>query len=263
MIYLLIAILLVVIVDRSLPSLLQKLLYPAPAVAVTTPLENLVEKVLATSNDNTISGWLQPPANDTTAMLLVLHGNGENLETMKMGGILSSLSRLNIGYFAIDYPGYGNSSGTSSEENCVEAAITAYSWIRKEYPTNPLIVMGWSLGAGVTFQTVRQKNDVAGIIAISPWTRLADVAKEHYPEWVVNRWLKESYDSVNSINAIDCNLLLIHGENDGIIPFEHGRQLSQTGGDRVTWLPLRHTGHNNVFSQVETWDAIRKFLAKL
>jgi len=253
------------IADRFLPFQLQKLLYPAPSIAVTTPPKGLSDQFFTREGGSRVHGWLKPPATDSTTILLVLHGNGENLETMKMGGILSSLSRLDIGLVAIDYPGYGNSLGRSTEKSCTDAAVAAYDWLGEKYPNNPRIIMGWSLGAGVMFQAIKEKNGqgLAGLIAISPWIHLSAVAREHYPNWVVQRWLKEEYDSIEAMKFFSCPLLLIHGEDDTIIPFAHGERLSRFRKDLTTWLPLANTGHNDVFSKSETWDAIRAFLAKL
>lgn len=262
MIYLLIAgLALLFVIDRFLPSLLQKLLYPAPAISVGSAPAGLVEKQFVLEDGAKIVGWLNPPKDDSTAIILLLHGNAENLETMKMGGVLHNLSQMGTGYLAIDYPEYGRSTGSSNEESCTRAARKAFDWLKARYPNNPLVIMGWSLGAGIGFQTADGVGDaLSGFIGISPWFTLGDVALEHYPGWVVGRWLKEDYNSAKSLKSLSCPILLIHGEEDTIIPLSHGERLSRFLPDQTTWVPLENTGHNDIFSHSQTWEAIRSFL---
>ena len=126
------------------------------------------------------------------------------------------------------------------------------------------MIMGWSLGAGIGFQTADGLGSrLSGFIGISPWFTLGDVAIEHYPGWVVGRWLKEDYNSVKSLKSLSCPILLIHGEDDTIIPFSHGERLSRLQPELTTWVPLKDTGHNDIFSRSQTWEAIRDFLRQI
>jgi len=265
MIYLLLAGLATLfILDKSLPSLLQKLLYPAPSISVGSAPPGLEEKQFVLEDGSSVVGWLNPPKSNSSAIVLLLHGNAENLETMKLGGVLYNLSQMETSYLAIDYPGYGRSTGSSNEESCTAAARKAYDWLKSTYPNNPLVIMGWSLGAGIGLQTASGlRSELSGFIGISPWFTLSDVAREHYPDWVVGRWLREEYNSAENLQNLDCPILLIHGEEDAIIPFSHGERLSLFQPDATTWVPLKNTGHNDVFSRAQTWQAIRTFLNQI
>ena len=75
--------------------------------------------VRTTADETRISSWHLPadhlPASRPVA--LFFHGNGENLETMRQTGLFGELAGLQIGFAAVDYPGYGRSGGRASEES--------------------------------------------------------------------------------------------------------------------------------------------------
>lgn len=59
-------------------------------------------------------------------------------------------SRLDVNIFTIDYRGFGDSSGTPSEDGLAIDARTAFDWLISQ-GTNPsqILIYGHSLGTGV------------------------------------------------------------------------------------------------------------------
>ena len=50
------------------------------------------------------------------------------------------------------------------------------------------------------------------------------------------------------IRTIKTPLLIMHGENDRVIPFSQGRSLyERSSSEDRTWLPLSACGHNDLF----------------
>ena len=112
----------------------RQLTYPAPPIRVpATPPAPLEAVELATTDETLISVWHLPadhlPA--TRPVALFFHGNGENLETMRQTGLFGELAGLDIGFAAVDYPGYGRSGGRPSEESLGLAADAAWPWARR------------------------------------------------------------------------------------------------------------------------------------
>jgi fermentation-respiration switch protein FrsA (DUF1100 family) len=197
---------------------------------------------------------LQGPA------VLFLHGNGENLQTMHQAGLFEDLKGLGLPFLAIDYPGYGRSFGEPSEAGLVRSAESGAEWLRRKHPGRPLAFCGWSLGAAVAVQAAgRSQPD--GLILLSAWSRLADVAKVHYPDWMVKLLLRERYDSLEAAERIRCRVLLVHGERDSIIPPEQGRLLFGRFPVPPAWVAVPDADHNDLLSRSIVWEEIGKFLA--
>lgn len=237
--------------------------YPAPSVNIPSPPpEPFKEIKISYDKNKSVSSWLFKNNNDPKApFVLIFHGNGENLETMRQGGILHQFMNLNINFLAMDYPGYGRSDGKSSEKNNIDAANSVFQWIETNFKENPKIIFGWSLGAAVAIQTVYYNQDkIDGLIAFSCWSSLPDVAAAHYPRFLVNSLLKENYNSVEAAKKIGCPALLIHGEKDNIIPISQGKKVAEAMDSFAKWVSVSNSGHNDIFSHEVVWQEIAGFV---
>lgn len=246
------------------PWLIRKMIYPAPFFTVGAPPAQIEEVPLELADGTKVYAWLKRSNhahNDSTPLLIFFHGNGENLKSMQMGGMFEAFADLGVHFLALDYPGYGKSEGSASEESILAAANQLFAWANEAFPNAPKIIGGWSLGAGVAFQNAAEHSaNIDGLLVISPWSSLPDVAAAHYPRWMVNSLLKEQYDSRKAAEKIACPALVIHGERDGIIPFSQGKIVKNHLAGEVTWLPVANAGHNDIFHRQVVWEAIGAFL---
>ncbi|MCB0305566.1 MAG: alpha/beta fold hydrolase [Calditrichaeota bacterium] len=246
--------------------LVGKMLYPAPWLGVKAPQAPLEEVALPLEGGIKVIAWRyrHPSPTPQTPVLIFFHGNAENLQTMAFSGIFTQFQQLNAHFLALDYPGYGRSGGRPSEGSLVAAGMAALDRAETDFPGQPVILAGWSLGAGIAFQVAaRAPERLSGFIALSAWSSLEDVAKEHFPAWLVHALLRERYDSLAAAAQIACPALLIHGESDELIPVTHGAALSRQLPNLQRWLAVPHTGHNDLFSRREVWEALEGFVKQI
>lgn len=244
-------------------SVVRQMLYPAPPVRVPSPPPAPLVEVALEANGRTVSTWHQPPA-AAAPVVLMLHGNGENLETMRQSGLFADFASAGAGVLAIDYPGYGRSPGTPSEAGNLAAAEAAWSWLLGNSNDSPRVIAGWSLGAAIAAQLAARHNDeAAGVMLLSAWDRLDAVARLHFPGWMVNALLSERYDSIAAAKQITAPAILIHGDRDTIIPIDLGRTLYAAVPTQKQWIEVHGAGHNDLLARPETWQAIHAFLSSL
>ncbi|HEX2252687.1 MAG TPA: alpha/beta hydrolase, partial [Thermoanaerobaculia bacterium] len=113
-------------------DLLRHNLFPAPAVRVPPPPAALDEVVLESAAGDHVVCWAGGASTaGTRPVALLFHGNGENLETMRRARLYAALGRLRLAWLAVDYPGYGRSTGEPSEESLAAAADAALAWARR------------------------------------------------------------------------------------------------------------------------------------
>ena len=255
-------------------SVVRQMLYPAPPVRVPSPPPAPLVEVALEANGRAVSAWYLPPSGDGAAangaqdagsrapVLLMLHGNGENLETMRQSGFFADLGAAGAGVLAIDYPGYGKSPGTPSEAVNLAAAESAWEWLLRNAEGRPAVIAGWSLGAAVAAQlAARHRDEAAGVMLLSAWDRLDAVARLHFPGWMVGALLSERYDSAAAAKGITAPALLVHGDRDDIIPIDLGRRLFAALPSEKQWVEVRGAGHNDLLARPEAWQAIHAFLA--
>ena len=240
----------------------KQMLYPAPPYRVPSPPPAPIEEALWSLADGTrIVGWASEAAAAPGAPAVVFfHGNGENLETMRLGGLYNDLDRLGIAWLAVDYPGYGASGGSPSEGSLVEAALGGFDELGRRFPGRPRVICGWSLGAAVATQLAfRRAREVDGLMLLSPWTDLPSLAGEHFPGWLVSMLLRERYDSLSLAAELPDPTLVIHGARDDIIPAGHGRRLAEALPNG-RYFEVPGAGHNDLLVRPEVWQAMAEYL---
>lgn len=246
--------------------LVGRMLYPVPWLRVQAPPAPLEEVALPLEGGVEAIAWRyrNPSPTPQIPVLIFFHGNAENLQTMALSGIFTQFQKLNAHFLALDYPGYGRSGGRPSEASLTAAGMAALERADADFPGHPIILAGWSLGAAVAFQVAaRAPERLGGFIALSAWSSLEDVAKVHFPAWLVRALLRERYDAIAAAAKITCPALLIHGEIDDLIPVTHGAVLSRQLPNLQRWLAVPHTGHNDLFSRREVWEALAEFVGRI
>ena len=238
--------------------LARALVYPVPRVPVGAPPLPLVEEILGRS----LVAWSWSPAaaRPEAPVLLFFHGNGENLQTLRDAGTLDRLREIGLPFLAIDYPGYGRSGGKPSEARLLDAADAAVAWAGARHPGRRVIPFGWSLGAAVAVQTAARHPDrVEGMILASPWTSLPEVARGHFPGWLVWLLLRDRYESLEAAGSVRCPALILHGAEDDLIPAGMGRRMAGAlKGSRRVEVP--GAGHNDLLGKQEVWETAREFV---
>jgi uncharacterized protein len=269
------AVLAFLMIDRFARSML----YPAPPVTVPSPPpDDLREERLPLVTGGEAFAWsLEPPGLPAGAPVAVfLHGNGENLETMRRSGLFERLRRMEAVSLAVDYPGYGRSGGRTTEQGVVASASAGLAWARERHPERPVVLVGWSLGAAAALGAAArdEAGEVAGVAALSPWSSLADVAAVHFPRFLVGWAVRERYDSLEAARTVAARgvpTLVIHGAHDTIIPADQGRRVAEAlresypaGGQAPTrWLAIPEAGHNDLLGYPEVWEALDRFLSEI
>ena len=77
---------------------------------------------------------------------MYFHGNGENLWSKGLQRRLKAISKAGFGIVAIDYSGYGKSTGKQSIQNLYKTAEKALAYVKQQHPKQSIVVWGHSLG---------------------------------------------------------------------------------------------------------------------
>jgi uncharacterized protein len=250
-----------------LDSVARQMLYPAPAVPVPSPPPPPLEEVrldLAAGGHAVAWASIDPGLPPDAPLAIFFHGNGENLETLRWAGLFDELRSLRVAILAADFPGYGRSPGSPSEEGLLATGDAAVAWARKQHPGRPVVVCGWSLGAALAIATAaRHPGEVQGLVALSPWTTLDETARLIFPGFVVKALLRESYDSRAAAREVRVPALVIHGERDDLIPVSQGKEIAETLAGATRWVPVARAGHNDLLGERVVWEEMEGFFRQI
>ena len=144
--------------------------------------------------------------------------------------------------FILEYPGYGLRAGTPSKANFNRAATEAYLLLRHDYPKFPVCVAGESIGSGPACALATLASPPDKIVLIVPFDKLALVAKEHMPSWVVSLMLSDNWDNLAALSNYRGPVDIYGAEADTVIPVGHARALA--AGIPSAKFALIAGGHN-------------------
>jgi pimeloyl-ACP methyl ester carboxylesterase len=80
--------------------------------------------------------------------ILYLHGTTGDRSNYHRCILYEQLSQLGLHVIALDYRGYGDSTGDPTEENVVKDALFTYEYFLKLAPHATFYIWGHSLGTG-------------------------------------------------------------------------------------------------------------------
>ena len=190
-------------------------------------------------------GWYVE-SSATNAVLLWCHGNAGNiinrLENLKL------LYQLGLSVFLFDYRGYGRSQGRPSEEGLYQDALGAHDYLTRTRMIRPerIVLFGRSLGAAVAGELAAQKL-AAGLILESSFPSIEAVAKFHYGGVPVHWLLGADFKLIDRLPQLSLPKLIIHGDQDDIIPLELGRQVFEAAKPPKFFYVISGADHNNTY----------------
>ncbi len=199
---------------------------------------------LVTADEVRLHAWFIPAVNPR-GTLLFFHGNAGNI-SHRLDSI-AIFNRLNLDVLIIDYRGYGQSEGNISEEGTYRDAEAAWRYLTEDrnIDADRIIVFGRSLGASIAAWLSHQHKPAA-LILESGFSSVPSMAQRLYPFLPVKLLAKYSYDTQSHVSNLDCPLLVVHSQNDEIIPWAEGRAVYETAHGEKHFLEIRG-GHNDGF----------------
>jgi fermentation-respiration switch protein FrsA (DUF1100 family) len=236
------------------------LLYPAGrerASAAEAGLPDFGDVSLATPDGERIVAWYRAPQ-PGRAVLLYFHGNGGSLLNRRFRARM--LTEDGRGLLLVSYRGYSGSTGAPSEEGLRIDARTAYDWLARSFPAARIVLYGESLGTGVSLRLATER-EVGGVILDAPYTSTADIAGHHFGFLPVTWLMRDQYRSIDLVHRLRAPLLVMHGEQDGVIPVAFGERLFAAAPEPKRFVRLRGSHVENLESG--GLPAVRAFLAEV
>lgn len=224
-------------------------------------VSEMVPVPVRTSDGMVVSGWYAPPRRAGRATVVYCHGNARTLahRAHKARRLLDA----GYGVFLVGYRGYGGNPGRPSENGLYADARAVVGWLLGR-GTSPgrLVLYGESLGTGIATQLATEIEDLRGVVLEAPFTRLPDLAPAYLPPGFAPALMVDHYDSLSKIAAVTAPLLIVHGEDDGVVPVDMGRRLLQTAHADAEGVFIPAAGHNNIWDRGGS-DAVLRFLARV
>lgn len=216
---------------------------------------------IATDDGEQLAAWWVP-ATEARGTVLFFHGNAGNISHRI--DYLAMFNRLGYSTLIVDYRGYGESTGSPSEEGTYRDALASWLYLTETRGVRPedIVIVGESLGGAVA-SWLAARHAPRALILASSFTSVNDLGAEIYwfvPVRLISRF---GYDTLGNLRKIRVPVLIAHSRDDDIVPFSHGQKLFTAANEPKEFLEMRG-GHNDGFLFVkEEWvQAVADFLER-
>ena len=187
-------------------------------------------------------------------------GNGTRAEWVA-GPVAQRWGDRPVEVWALNYPGYGRSTGPASLRSIPPAALATYDAMEKAAAGRPIFVGSHSLGTTVALYVATQRP-VKGMILLNP-PPLRELILQHYGWW--NLWVAASavaadipaeLDSLTNAAKGTAPAIFLSAALDAVVPPKFHRMVYDAYGGTKRLIELPDAEHNTV-PDPRTLDELR------
>lgn len=198
---------------------------------------------------------VRPSGGGGAPLVIFAHGNAELIDFWPPE--LLTFHELGAGLLLVEYPGYGRSEGSPSQESITRTFVAAYDRLaaRPQVDASRIVLLGRSLGGGAVCALAEERPSAA-LILMSCFTSTRAFAPRYLaPPFLI----RDPFDNRATVAAYDRPVLVLHGKYDEVIPFRHGLELAEAAADGR--MVAYDCGHNDFPPGWFTFSTdVRRFL---
>ncbi|XP_068005213.1 protein ABHD12B [Melanerpes formicivorus] len=231
--------------------------------------------------------WYEEALADDHPVIIYLHGNGGTRAASHRVQFLKMMGAAGFHILALDYRGYGDSSGHPTESGFTTDVLALYDWAKARSGNSSILFWGHSLGTGIATNVARKLQEERGVqvdavVLESPYTNIRDAAA-HIPITKIYRQfpgfgylILDSlalgdmfFRSDENVKVLACPLLILHAEDDDVVPPHLGRKLFETAHSAykdktkvkfITFPEKLGLGHDYISFNPELPTLVKDFL---
>lgn len=201
--------------------------------------------------------------------LLFFHGNGEVVGDYDDVG--PQYNAQGINFLAVDYRGYGQSTGKPTVAAMLQDAHRVLAWVQawlaKEGRIGPLVVMGRSLGSVSAIELAASEEAVAGLIVESGIAQtLPFLCTIGLDVQALGIDEADGFGNLEKIARVQKPTYILHAQHDQIIPLVQAEELQSLCGARSKeFQMIPGADHNNILALTGKlyYQAIKQFLKRV
>ena len=249
--------------DNSL--ILSVLFRPRPAQPGTNHLDNVIDGAIEVE-ENVVLGYRMYVHDPTAPIVLLFHGNSEIAPDYDDAAPM--YHHAGVSLMVVDYRGYGWSTGRPLVSTLLSDAEVVYECLPSVFTEaiqegSPLIVMGRSLGSACAIElAIRHPGALKGLIIESGFAHVVPLLSHLGMPTVDKVHLSDPINNIGKITLTSVPLLVIHGEEDALIPVEEGQALHDSSPATIKRLKrIPSAGHNDLLNYAEEYFvAVEEFI---
>jgi len=204
-------------------------------------------------------------ANVVVHVLNGLHKNailyfGGNAESMASSVDYIAQQFPDFSCYLMDYRGFGESTGTPSEQALYGDALALYDIVAKKH--EGISIGGRSLGTGIAIHVAAHRA-VRKLALITPYDSITSVAQGKYPMYPVSWLLKDKYNAIAEVKDIKAKTFIVIAQNDKVIPKIHVERLIKAfQKEQLKVSIIKDRGHMDISDDAGYYKIMQDFIGE-
>ncbi|KAF9684033.1 hypothetical protein SADUNF_Sadunf04G0075600 [Salix dunnii] len=201
-----------------------------------------VLKLETKRGNHVVAVYFKNPA----ASLTVLYSHGNAADLGQMYDLFCELSlHLHVNLMGYDYSGYGKSTGKPTEQNTYVDIEAAYRCLEEKYGVKEedVILYGQSVGSGPTLDLATRLPKLRAVVLHSP--------------------IASGLRNIDKIPFVTCPVLVIHGTDDEVVSWSHGKQLWERCKEKYEPLWVKGGNHCDLELYPQYIKHLKKFISAI
>lgn len=220
---------------------------------------------IGTEDNEILHGWYLSQDRKTkdlqdSTLLIFFHGNGGNL-----GGYVTHIEHLyELGFdvLAVDYRGYGMSSGDPTEQGILkDAEAIIENALNLGYSLNHIVIYGFSLGT-VPATWLAHQYKVKALVIQNGFTTIWEIPfVEKFVPGYCTHLASTDFTPKDYLAEVSCPVCIIHSKDDKLCPIRMGMELYSAVPHKVKKSFITIDGTHSVFSLESANSVLQEFLS--
>ncbi|MFT3933303.1 MAG: alpha/beta fold hydrolase [Chitinophagaceae bacterium] len=176
-------------------------------------------------------------------VVLYFHGNRKNISWY--ANYAGNFTKNGYEVWMIDYPGYGKSTGTLTEQRLYDCATQLYKLAASRFAKDSIILYGKSMGSGIAAY-IASRNNCRQLILETPYYSITSLAAHYFPIYPVSRMIHYKIPTYQYLQQVTVPATIFHGTSDGVIPFSNAKKLREFLKPADQFITIEGGSHNNL-----------------
>jgi pimeloyl-ACP methyl ester carboxylesterase len=213
--------------------------------------DSLRREVTFPSGSETLHGfWLRQPGASSRLTVVFSHGKGKNLAGQDEWSHADYLWQSGFDVLTYDYRGFGRSTGKSVDEitlaSDARSALT-FALTQPGVTLGRTVSYGHSLGSAPAITLASTTPGLRALVVEAGFSNGQAMAQSAVPLGIPVKWLlREPMLNTKRIADVPSPVLVLHGDQDRLIPVAQGRDLYAAARDPKQLRIVPGAGHENV-----------------
>ena len=238
------------------------LLFPTRLVGGAMPLPQAARLSVETGDGARLHGVHIPGRGGASSEGLLILGFAGNAWNAEAGAeyLAGLYGQADVAVF--HYRGYAPSTGKPSASALLSDALLVHDHLRERLRPRRIVAVGFSIGSGVAAH-LASRRELAGLILVTPFDSLREVAAGHYPWLPVRLLFGHEMPAAEDLARVRTPTAILAAARDTIIQPRRTDALRRKVPNLVYDRTIAGAGHNDIYDHPDFRQAMREALERL